>query len=26
MKVYPEAPLDGKGHAEEVYGDLEGLL
>ena len=26
LKAYAEAPLDGKGHAEEVYRDLEGLL
>ena len=25
LKTYPQAPLDGKGHAEEVYRDLEGL-
>jgi thioredoxin-dependent peroxiredoxin len=26
LKTYPKAPLDGKGHAEEVYGDLDKLL
>jgi peroxiredoxin len=26
LKTYPRAPLDGKGHAEEVYGDVEKLL
>jgi peroxiredoxin len=26
LKAYPKAPLDGKGHAEEVFGDLAGLL
>lgn len=26
LKTYPKAPLDGKGHAEEVFGDLEALL
>jgi len=26
LKTYPQAALDGKGHAEEVFGDLEGLL
>ena len=26
LKTYPEAPLDGKGHAQEVFEDLQGLL
>ena len=26
LKTYPQAPLDGKGHAETVYGDLQGML
>jgi hypothetical protein len=26
LKTYPEAPLDGKGHAEAVYSDVEALL
>lgn len=26
LRTYPKAPLDGKGHAEEVYRDVEGLL
>lgn len=26
LKTYPKAPLDGKGHAEEVYRDVEGLV
>ena len=26
LKTYPKAPLDGKGHAEEVYGDARRLL
>jgi peroxiredoxin Q/BCP len=26
LKTYPKAPLDGKGHAEEVFGDLAGLV
>jgi peroxiredoxin len=26
LKTYPKAPLDGKGHAEEVYGDLGTIL
>jgi len=26
LKTYPKAPLDGKGHAEEVFGDLAGIL
>jgi len=26
LKTYPKAALDGKGHAEEVYGDVEALL
>ncbi len=25
LKTYPRAPLDGKGHAEEVFGDLGAL-
>lgn len=25
LKAYPKAPLDGKGHAEEVYADLQRL-
>ena len=26
VKTYPEAPLDGKGHAETVYADAEALF
>ena len=26
LKTYPKAPLDGKGHAEEVFGDLGSIL
>ena len=26
LKTYPAAPLDGKGHAEEVYGSLGSIL
>ncbi len=26
VKTYPQAPRDGKGHAEAVYGDVEALL
>jgi peroxiredoxin len=26
LKTYPQAPLDGKGHAEEVFGDLGSIL
>ena len=26
LKTYPKAPLDGKGHAEEVYRDTRELL
>ena len=26
VKTYPRAPLDGKGHAEQVYGDCEELF
>jgi peroxiredoxin Q/BCP len=26
LKTYPKAALDGKGHAEEVYGDLGSIL
>jgi peroxiredoxin Q/BCP len=26
LKTYPKAPLDGKGHAEHVFTDLEDLL
>lgn len=26
VKTYPKAPLDGKGHAEEVYRDAEALF
>jgi len=26
LKTYPEAPLNGKGHAEEVFGDIEALF
>lgn len=26
LKTYPKAALDGKGHAEEVYKDVEALL
>jgi peroxiredoxin len=26
LKVYPKAPLDGKGHAEAVYDDIKGLF
>jgi peroxiredoxin Q/BCP len=26
LKTYPKAPLDGKGHAEHVYTELEALL
>ena len=26
LKIYPRAPLDGKGHAEAVFADAQGLL
>lgn len=26
LKTYPEAPMHGKGHAEAVFGDVQGLL
>jgi peroxiredoxin len=26
VKTYPKAPLDGKGHAEAVYADVQALL
>ena len=26
LKIYPKAPLDGKGHAEHVYTELVALL
>ena len=26
LKTYPKAPMDGKGHAEEVFGDLGSIL
>lgn len=26
LKTYPRAPLDGKGHAEEVFSDVEALV
>jgi peroxiredoxin Q/BCP len=26
LKTFPKAPLDGKGHAEEVYQDVQALL
>jgi peroxiredoxin Q/BCP len=26
LKTYPKAPLDGKGHAEHVYTELQALL
>jgi peroxiredoxin Q/BCP len=26
LKTYPQAPLDGKGHAEEVFKDLGSIL
>jgi hypothetical protein len=26
LRTYPKAALDGKGHAEEVYRDVEALM
>ena len=26
VKTYPEAPLDGKGHAEAVFADVRALV